>query len=133
MTQISIRFSHPTRDLSFLTSLLDLTCFRNWTVGTPKQTITGRPLPGYFKESYWTSLTEFSAKSGFSTLIKDTSTLLKKHQGLIRELKSSGGTVEIYLTLPGSFNNGDTIEATDLKAIGSLGVNLSIEVFPKIE
>jgi hypothetical protein len=99
--------------------------------GEPKQTPTGRALPGIFEQSYWVSRVAFSAKKGFKEPIGDIVELLSKHKCLLLELKDTGGTIELYLQLPGSFNNGDTMESSILETIGGMGINLSIEVFPR--
>ena len=126
---ISLRFRHPTRELDYLSSLLGLTCFRSWTVGTARQTPTGKILPGTNAESYWVSLSEYPVEAGFSNELKATITRLVQVKDHIRDIKKSGGKVEIYLQLSGSITNGDSIDSTLLKKMGELEVDLLLEVF----
>jgi hypothetical protein len=127
---ISIRFWHPTRDLSFLSSLLGLDCFRSWVAGAPRQTPRGTPLSGLYRESYWTSRTEFEIEENFSGQFLLATDILVKAKDAVRDIKESGGRIELYLNLPGSVNIGDTIDSTVLCKLGKMGVDLSIEVFP---
>lgn len=126
---ISIRFRHPTENLEFISSLLGLTCFRNWTVGSPQQTPTGEPLKGKYNDSYWVSRLEFPSEEGFIEQLMYIIDLLVKEKETLYDLKTTGGSIEIYLQLSGSINNGDTINSSLLKIMGDLGVDLLIEVF----
>jgi hypothetical protein len=118
-------------DLSFLSSLLDLPCFRSLVAGGLRETPTGARLSGENPDSYWVSRIEYSAKDGFR---KEIETLVRKVEDAddaFRNFVSSGGTIEIYLQLPGSINNGGIIESKLLTSMGQLGIRLLIEVFPK--
>lgn len=127
---VLLRFWHPTRDLNFYSSLLSMPCFRSWKKGTPRQTPTGRTLAGTYSESYWSSRMEFPCKTGFSESLRFIVDKLVSEENHLRELKESGGKAELYLQLPGSVNNGDTIESKLIKKIGDLGIDLLVEVFP---
>jgi len=118
-------------DLTFLSTLLNLSCLRKWIAGTPRQTPTGEPLSGTYPVSYWVSRGfEFSCESGFGKQLALAINHLAKVNESLSDFKVSGGTIEIYLQLPGSKNNGDTIDSTLLKKMVDLGVDLLIEVFP---
>ncbi len=127
---VLLRFRHPTKDLTFYSSLLAMPCSRSWIAGAPRQTPTGNALPGTYSESYWTSRLEFPCESGFSEKILYIVDKLSKEEKNLRDHKASGGKIEIYLQLPGSINNGDTIESELLKKIGYLGIDLLVEIFP---
>jgi hypothetical protein len=127
---VLVRFWHPIRDLTFLSSLLSMPCFRSWTAGSSRETPLGEPLNGTYSDSYWASQLEFPGEAGFREKLVfaiDRLTRVKKN---IHDFKSSGGKIEIYLQLSGSINNGDTIESALIKTMGELGVDLLIEVFP---
>lgn len=128
---ISLRFWHPTKDLGFLESLLDMLCLRSWVAGTPRETPRGRSLKGINDKSYWVSQVEYSTEFGFKDTIMSVIDKLLIIKNDIHDLKISGGKIEIYLQLPGSINNGDTIESEYLKILGEMGIDLLIEVFPK--
>lgn len=127
---LSIRFWHPTKDLSFLSSLLGLSCVRSWVAGTQRQTPRGNLLPGLYRESYWYSDLVFNVEERFNGQFSHAIDILVKANETIREIKDSGGVIELYLQLPGSVNIGDTIDSTLLCRLGEMGVNLSVEVFP---
>lgn len=128
---ILLRFWHPAKDLSFFTSLLDMPCLRSWVAGSPRETPLGRSLPGVNDKSYWSSQIEYSAESGFNEKLVSVISQLSEIGNELQDFRASGGKVEVYLQLPGSINNGDTIESEHLKILGAMGVNLLIEVFPK--
>jgi hypothetical protein len=130
---VSVRFKHPTMDLTFLSSVLEMPCFRSWTVGDLRQTPRGDLLTGVYKESYWVSRLEYPINNevgGFKEQLMLAIDRLAKVQKTLRDLKASSGTIEIYLQLPGSINNGDTIDLPLLKKLVELEIDLSIEVFP---
>lgn len=127
---VSIRFQHPNKELDFFSSLLGFPCFRSWTAGSPRQTPTGEPLAGTYNESYWVSRLDFVSQDGFAeqlAVVMDRLVTARKH---LQAFRLSGGKIEIYLQLPGSVNNGDTIDSMLLKTMGELGIDLLIEVFP---
>ena len=127
---VLIRFWHPKRDLTFLSSLLSMQCFRSWTAGSSRETPLGDKLDGTYSESYWVSQLEFPGELGFREKLVFAIDRLRRVKKDIHEFNSSGGRIEIYLQLSGAINNGDTIENELMKTMGELGVDLLIEVFP---
>jgi hypothetical protein len=126
---VSVRFRHPTMDLTFLASLLDMSCFRSWIAGSPRQAPSGEALPGTYPESYWVARLEFPSEDGFGKQLLLAIDRLVKAKETLHDFKVSGGKIEIYLQLPGEINNGATIDSALLKTMGELGVDLLIEVF----
>ena len=127
---VAVRFEHPSKDLSFLTSLLSMECFRNWKAGSPRKTMKGEPLKGKYSESYWVAMLKFTEGESFKKNLIIAIDRLKKISETVVDIKSSGGKIEIYLQLPGSINNGGTIETKILKTMCDLNIDLLIEVFP---
>ena len=128
--QILLRFKHPTRDLAFLASVLSMPCSISWVAGSPRQTPRGDSLPGIRSDSYWTSKLKYPCENGFQEQLIYIIDRLARAKIDFHEFKVSGGRIEIYFQLPGSKNNGDTIESICLKTLGEMGVDLLIEVFP---
>jgi hypothetical protein len=124
-----IRFRHPIRDLTFLSSFLGLSCSRSWIAGSQKQTPTGSPLSGTYPESYWAAQLDFPSEDGFVKQLVFTLDLLINVKETLHDFKISGGKIEIYLQLSGAVNNGDAIDSALLYTMGELGVDLLIEVF----
>jgi hypothetical protein len=127
-----LRCWHPVKDLSFLTPLLGMPCLRSWAAGSPRKTPRGRSLSGVNDKSYWSSQVEFPAEKGFKETLVALINKLSDIENNLHDFRISGGKIEFYLQLPGSINNGDTIESEQLEALGKMGVDLLIEVFPKI-
>lgn len=128
----SLRFQHPNRNLGLFSALLGMPCFRSWVAGSPRRTPIGEPLPGVYKESYWTSRTEFDCEDGFNIPIAAIIDRLMEHAEILDEFTWSGGKIEIYLQLPGFVNNGDAIDAALLKKMAKMSIELAIEVFPNM-
>ena len=128
---ILIRLWHPTKDLAYASSLFEMPCLTSWTAGSPRQTPSGQLLSGNNSQSYWCSeQLEFSGESGFEKELAHTIERLASVENHLHDFRASGGKIEIYLQLPGSINNGDTIASEHLKTLGKIGIDLSIEVFP---
>jgi hypothetical protein len=98
--------------------------------GTQRKTLTGEPLPGVYRESFWTSGADFSIKRGFSEPLMQFVDKLVQSKKIVDSIIQSGGSSSIYLQLAGAKNNGSTVKSETLKILGELGVNLEIEVFP---
>jgi len=129
---LSIRFRHPSKDLSFLSEELGLNCNRCWKAGSPRQTPKGDPLPGTYKDSYWYSRIEISRSDNLGIQTLRAIEILERSKATAIDIKSTGGAIEIYLQLPGAENNGGEIKSENLKRLSDLGVDLLIEVFPDI-
>ncbi|WP_446011702.1 hypothetical protein [Candidatus Electrothrix sp.] len=127
---ISLRFWHPTEDLTFLSSMLGLPCHRRWLSGDRRQTPKGLLLKGTYKDSYWASRIEFLAGKGFEEKFLLAINCLVKAENDILKLVQSGGKAEVYLQLPGDINHGMTIDKNSIFILGGMGVDLSFEVFP---
>ena len=130
---MSVRLWHPSYNLTHFSALLSMRCFRTWLAGSQRETPIGTRLSGVYKESYWCSEPiRFFAKKGFNSDLANIIIRLQKIKNEIQMIKSTGGGVEIYMHFLGSVNNGDTINSSQLKLLGELGVDLLLEVFPKI-
>lgn len=127
---VSLRFWHPTQNLTFLSLLLEMPCYRNWTSGASRETPKGKPLPGIYKDSYWVSRLEFSSKEGFKKQFVLAMDHLIKVKQKILKFNASGGKIEVYLQLPGNVNHGGTIDSKYSSMLSELDIDLLIEVFP---
>lgn len=127
---ILLRFWHLAKDLSYLETLLNMACLRSWVAGTPRETPSGRSLPGTNEKSYWSSQIEYHPETGFRDALISVVDKLSEIDDDLHDFRVTGGKIEIYIQMPGSINNGDTIESEYLKRLGMLGVDLLIEVFP---
>ena len=129
---IIVRVWHPTDDLEIFSSIISINKMYSWLAGSQRKTPTGRLLSGFNKESYWCSeQIMFFSDMGFNAKITSTIELLLPASQKLKELKATGGRIELYLQLPGSVNNGGTFESSIIKTLGELGVDLAVEVFPK--
>ena len=128
--EVFLRFSHPTRDLRFLSEVLGLSPFRTWLVGEPWQAPYGPPTAIINKDSFWSAGLKFEHRDGFSAQLSRAMELLRLAEATVRDHIASGGRIEIYLYLTGRVNNGGEIPPSLLAFMAELGVTLGIEVFP---
>lgn len=129
---VSLRFKHPSMDLHFLEELLQVPCFRTWKAGDDRTTPKGDPLQGKYKESYWVGRRDFSERLRFVKELESLVMLVSDTQEALAQFNKSGGTIDIYLSLPGSINVGDDIEPSLLSVMGKLGITFMIEVMPGV-
>ncbi len=127
---VSLRFRHPTQNLTFLSLLLEMPCYRNWISGASRQTPKGAPLPGIYKDSYWVSRLEFSTKVGFKEQFMLAMDNLTKVEQEILKLTKSGGKIELYIQFPGNASHGGIIDSKYSSILSKFDIDLLIEVFP---
>ncbi len=128
--EVLLRFSHPTRDLQFLSEVLGLTPSTTWLVGEPWHAPFGPPTAIINKDSYWSAGLRFEHHDGFGAQLNRAVELLRQAEATVRDHIASGGKVDIYLYLTGRVNNGDEIPPSLLALMAELGITLGIEVFP---
>jgi hypothetical protein len=127
---VTFRFNHPSRDLRSLSDVFGVVPRKVWTAGEARQTPAGTPLPGTYRDSFWTLSLEFEPENGFEDRLVEVLDLLCREKATVEELQSTGGKVQIYLQLVGWVNNGGSIDALLLKRMVDLGATFEIEVFP---
>src|ERR1700683_3638377 len=111
--KLSLRFFHPSRDPHDITVLLNLKPDHAWKAGERAKTPAGDPLNSIRDQTYWCYSTYADDKE-FGTEIDELITYLVPHRDYLHQITTEGGHVELYLSLPGSTNIGDTISMTIL-------------------
>ena len=135
---ISLRIFHPTIDPTRITEVLGREPTRASWAGAPRTTRKGDPLPGTYRESYWTSgrlrggewAPESWSSRDLTTGIEELLWELAEHKRFFAELRSEGGTVEFFI---GWFLDGMTGEVFRhdlLRKLADLQVDLSFDVYP---
>jgi hypothetical protein len=128
----SIRLSirHPRIDPDLVTAKLGLTPHVSQAVGKYRKTRTGAPLPGTHKETAWAFAYDVEGKRSFLKEVAELVSRLKAKAAFLHELTDTGGSIAIYVHLPGNVNIGDVIRWQDLEQMVALRINFGVEVFP---
>jgi hypothetical protein len=115
---------------SLITKKLKFKPFREWVVGEPRLTPAGTKLPGVHKETSWGGELVSSNQRSFFAGVMNLVEQLERHKPFLKRIRSTGGTVAIFVHLPGDVNTGDSISWSDLKKLAALEIDLDVEVFP---
>ena len=130
--EVTLRIRHPTETLEAVSKAFNLTPDYKWQVGQPRTTPTGALLPGIHKHTYWACTERVSGNRNFFKTVTDFLGDLEAAQEFVTHLIASGGTLTIVIHLPGFRNIGAGISAPDLGRMARLGIELDVEVFPKM-
>jgi len=103
---------------------INLPLLRSWGYGEQRCTPKGRILEGFQKDTY--CCFKVASGKGLSETLLELYDFLIEREKFIREIVSTEGTVECYVTL--SVGNGEIFPANLMLNLGSLGVDLAIEI-----
>ena len=128
--KISLRVWHPFIDPVKITETLSKEPTRASRTGTPRVKSNGDPLPGTYRETYWTSrLREGEwvpdAQSS-ECLAQATEELLRdlaEHNPFFQELRASGGTVEFFVGWFFGGNTGEVFRHDLLRRLADLRID----------
>ena len=129
---ISLRVFHPKMDPAEISAALQLTPGVSWKAGDPLVTPKGTPLKGLRKDSYWTCNVLKGAWPGkdlaraFSELVAE----LSSRKSFFHRMRAEGGRAELFVGWFLEGNSGDVFDADLLSALGDLGLNLSLDIYP---
>ena len=128
-TQLSLRVTHPTRDLAIVCQTLGLRPKVIWRRGDERKTPNGRSIGGLRDHSYCVIDLGVASKVGLPTKIESTVKTLKPHRSLLRKLDSEGGRISFSV---GWFCDKDTGEAFDheiLAQMADLRIALDLYIY----
>lgn len=121
---------HSNLDPEDVSRELALRPLTSWKAGEPRVTPKGTQLQGVRRESSWSHVFAFqgdhSVSEGIETIVNE----LLIHRAFLSAVIAGGGTLVIYLQLPGDANQGASISPSTLKRMVDLGLGLDLEVFP---
>jgi len=127
---IRLLIKHQTIDPALITARLGLVPRATHTVGHPRRTPIGTPLPGVYKESAWGYSFDVKGTKYFAKDVMALVSRLESHAAFLHELTDTGGSITIIVNLPGHVNIGSTINWPDLHRIAALHIDFGVEVFP---
>lgn len=126
---VSLRIFHPYANLSPLSGLLNLECFRSWVAGERRIALNGVPLDGHYRDSYWCSRLRVSDE-GFVSHISEILRVIGERKLDLDLLLSGNGRIEIYIQLNGKENFGEIMQSRFLRLLVLYQVEVQFEVFP---
>ena len=130
---LSLRIWHPTLSSSDLIKYMGINAeiLVNQSVGEPKITKSGVIQKGVYKKTYICWGLKEKTDGDFTDGVDEFLPLLKKHADKFIEISKKGGSCEIYVWIhpEGEVNLGFTIPKSTSKALGELGLDLSVELY----
>ena len=100
---VSLRVKHPSRELSYLSSLLQLEPKRILKFGDKRETPKGAMLEGTYPESYWYSVItnekEESESISLESTLEQWTDKLEPHKNEFQKIRTEGGTIEYFIWL----------------------------------
>jgi hypothetical protein len=127
---VILQVRHPDIEAERISREFGLSPHACYTAGKVRVLPNGRILPGLATESSWNHIYDYSGDARPKDSLLNVVTFLEQHKVFLRKITLQGGTVELYVQLPGDTNIGDTLPWDLLGRMGNLRVSLSVEVFP---
>jgi hypothetical protein len=132
---VSLRVVHPTINPDSITNKLGLQPSRKWMAGEVRSTTKGNKLEGINKETYWTTRLHggkslFSRRMVLEDFLSEQIARLKKEEKYFRHIRKTGGRMELFVGLFCDKNIGAEIPYSLLAAMGNLGIDLSLDIYP---
>ncbi|WP_425500987.1 DUF4279 domain-containing protein [Pseudoxanthomonas gei] len=102
----------------------------SWTVGQPRVTRKGAPLPGIYKETYCSYSFDVPEDDDLPRFLDETLTDLAQHKGLFDKIQESGGKAGFFIGLfTGAFNTGFVLSADLQRRSAALGLSLDFDIY----
>lgn len=126
---INVAVTHPTWCNEKIAAGFAWAPYNAWSVGDRRVTPVGIELPG-FRNSTMCSFVFNRYDDQVTSAVTETVENLLMRRIFIDELIISGGEVALNIRLNGAFNSNLDMPPAILSDIGSLGMRLSVEIFP---
>src|SRR4030095_6852927 len=125
---LRIRLFNKALDLPEICDALGLEPGRTWTIGEPRTTPQGDPLPGVYDFSYCYFKLARQGDEELHEMLDRLSDSLHQHLDLFRRIRSAGGTIEFYIFWVSIGNTGEVFDSQLLSKLATLGIDLDIDV-----
>ena len=129
---VTLRCYHPEWDPGQISTQLGMTPEVSWKAGDQRRIPSGETLSGRCRSTYWCSSKLLGSWDHPIATLTEYIKLLEGKREFIQNLISSGGRIEFFLGwgLPGP-SGGQVLDVDLLGRLGSLGINLAIDVYAK--
>jgi hypothetical protein len=126
---MSLRITHPTMSPQQIFDRLGLQAQRMWEAGQDRVTPTGTPLSGAYKETYCTFDLARSREDELERFIKHSNKNLQRHKRFLRQISSTGGSVEYFVGMYLEKNHGVVFSPELLHELATLQIALSLDLY----
>lgn len=127
---VSLRITHPVQLPEFFSSSLGRDPRYSWTVGQPRKTRKGEPLPGAYKETYWSYSFDVPEDDDLPRFLDEALTELAQHKSFFDQIQESGGKAGFFIGLfSGAFNTGFVLSADLQRRAAALGLSLDFDIY----
>ena len=129
---ISLRLRHSERDVGALLERWGFEVGRSWVAGTARTTPAGRPLEGFWPDSYAYS----SMPAEGTTLAHRLLKILTKLEPVCEEIAAfveDGGTAQLFVGWHFERNSGDVLDWDLMRRLAECRVSLSLDIYPEPE
>jgi hypothetical protein len=131
---ISLRASHPSKDLAFLSDVFSLERRHGWTVGDDRVTPKGNKLGGSRTESYWSAplvpADSSSDEVALAGILEQSARQLINLAPQLADFHSTGGTLNYFVGLFGDASYGLVLSAGLMQLLSQAKVELQLDIYP---
>ena len=127
---VCLRIRHPSIDSEVITAAIGVQPTHAWTVGAPRITPIGRPLPGTYPDTRWNYILSTEIGESVSETLEKILDLARGKTAFFKEIREGLGSAEIDVQLHGKVHSGNVINFRNLKTLVDSQIDLGIEVFP---
>ena len=128
--KVSLRISHPSLPPEQITAILGLEPSRSWTAGQTRRTPKGSPLPGEYKDCYWSHSFDTPMDGELEAFALGVLSNLAIHADTFRGAADSGGKTELFIGLFMETSNVELYFSAALHAkCAELGVCLYLDIY----
>jgi hypothetical protein len=131
---VSLRANHPTRDLAFLSNLLQLNQQHGWKAGDERVTTKGTSQGGRHGQGYWSARVtpeEATSEEGqLEDILSKSLTDLMKHNAELEEFFSTGGSMNYFVGLYGLRNYGLVFAPELMRRLAQARIELQLDIHP---
>ena len=132
VSAISLRLRHPQRDVRDLLEGWGLDAGGSWVAGEKRTTPKGAPLEGVWPDSYaFARLPSEGAR--LSQCLNRVLAVLEPFSNELAAFVQAGGRAELFVGWHFDANSGDVLESSLLRRLSDCGLDLSLDVYPKVE
>lgn len=126
---VNVVVRHQTRRAEEIASALGWEPHNAWSAGDSRVTPAGTKLTGTRQDTMCAFRFESDEDQAASAVAEKLEHLLVR-RSYLTELLGSGGTLTLNIGLNGQFSSSLELLPETLRAIGELGISLSVECFP---
>jgi hypothetical protein len=129
VVKLSLRMTHPNRDLSAVCSRLGLTPSRIWKAGENRSTPKGNIIGGVRGHSYCSI--DLGSFKHLSISIERGIEWLRPHKDFLRRFSNDGGQITFYAAWFADGIVGDKLRCDLWRDMGSFRIVLELEIYCK--